>query len=130
MLKKNVFLPYSIILKIIVFHVSVCRNYATYEMNKIQSYKFNFVIHILIILDHHSFFAVLDVEPYHKFRIRVKSEGSEFGSELEVGPAEISLNFEYTPTYPDEPPLMEVLPEDNIEDEELEGLREQLQEQV
>lgn len=52
------------------------------------------------------------------------------GSELEVAPAEISLNFEYTPTYPDEPPIMEVLPEENIEDEELEDLREQLQEQV
>lgn len=76
------------------------------------------------------FFAVLEVEPFHKFRIRVKTEGSEFGSELEVSPAEISLNFEYTPTYPDEPPQMEVVPGENIEDEELEGLREQLQEQV
>ncbi|XP_050701183.1 RWD domain-containing protein 1-like [Eriocheir sinensis] len=74
-------------------------------------------------------FEILEVDPYHKFRISVKTEGSEVGSELEVAPAEISLNFEYTPTYPDEPPIMEVLPEENIEDEELEDLREQLQEQ-
>lgn len=52
------------------------------------------------------------------------------GSDLEVAPAAITLRFEYTPTYPDEPPLMQVLPEENIEEEELEDLREQLEEQV
>ncbi|KAG0726399.1 hypothetical protein GWK47_036679 [Chionoecetes opilio] len=41
-------------------------------------------------------------------------------NELEVSPAAITLRFEYTPTYPDEPPLMEVLPEENMEEEELE----------
>ena len=42
----------------------------------------------------------------------------------------LSLTFEYTPNYPDEPPLMEITPVENIEDEELEELRTQLVKQV
>ncbi|KAG0729526.1 RWD domain-containing protein 1 [Chionoecetes opilio] len=72
---------------------------------------------------------ILEAEPRHKFKIRVETEGSDVGSELEVSPAAITLRFEYTPTYPDEPPLMEVLPEENMEEEELEHLKEQLMEQ-
>ncbi|KAK8388892.1 hypothetical protein O3P69_020682 [Scylla paramamosain] len=74
-------------------------------------------------------FEILEIEPQHKFKIRVQTEGSDVGSELEVAPAAITLRFEYTPTYPDEPPLMQVVPEENIEEEELEDLREQLKEQ-
>ncbi|XP_066972331.1 RWD domain-containing protein 1 [Macrobrachium rosenbergii] len=68
-------------------------------------------------------FEILETDPHHKFKISVKSEGSEPYAELHVDPAEITLLFEYTSTYPDEPPVMEVLPVENIEDEELEGLR-------
>lgn len=75
-------------------------------------------------------FPVLDVEPRHKFKIIVKTEGAEPYDEIQKEAAEIILNFEYTPTYPDEPPIMEVVPVENIEDEELTDLRERLQEQV
>ncbi|XP_071539898.1 RWD domain-containing protein 1 [Panulirus ornatus] len=74
-------------------------------------------------------FEILDVEPQHKFKISVKSEGSDPYDDLQVEAAEITLHFEYTPTYPDEPPVMEVTPIENIEDEDLEDLRVQLQEQ-
>ncbi|KAG7155349.1 RWD domain-containing protein 1-like [Homarus americanus] len=74
-------------------------------------------------------FEILDVEPRHKFKISVKSEGSDPYDELKVEPAEIVLSFEYTPTYPDEPPIMEVIPVENIEEEELSDLREQLEAQ-
>lgn len=76
------------------------------------------------------YFTVLDVEPRHKFKIIVKTEGAEPYDEIQKEAAEIILNFEYTPTYPDEPPIMEVFPGDNIEDEELADLRDQLEEQV
>lgn len=60
----------------------------------------------------------------------MKSEGSDPYDDLQVEAAEITLHFEYTPTYPDEPPIMEVTPVENIEDEDLKDLRMQLQEQV
>lgn len=74
-------------------------------------------------------FEILDTDPHHKFKICVKSEGSEPYADLLVEPAEIILNFEYTSNYPDEPPVMEVIPVENIEDEELEDLRTELVEQ-
>ncbi|KAK7077608.1 RWD domain-containing protein 1, partial [Halocaridina rubra] len=74
-------------------------------------------------------FEILETEPHHKFKITVKSEESEPYAVMPIEAAEIILNFEYTSTYPDEPPVMEVIPVDNIEDEDLEELRMQLQEQ-
>lgn len=71
-------------------------------------------------------FEILETDPQHKFKISVKSEGSEPYADLTVEAAEITLHFEYTSTYPDEPPVMEVVPVENIEDEELEGLRREL----
>lgn len=74
-------------------------------------------------------FEILDVEPRHKFRISVKSEGSDSLDDIKAEPAEIALIFEYTPKYPEEPPIMEIIPVDNVDEEELEDLREQLQAQ-
>ena len=74
--------------------------------------------------------VVLETDPHHKFKISVKSEGSEPYADLTVEAAEITLHFEYTSTYPDEPPVMEVIPVENIEDEDLEGLRRELVTQV
>ncbi|XP_045586211.1 RWD domain-containing protein 1 [Procambarus clarkii] len=74
-------------------------------------------------------FEILDVEPRHKFKIIVKSEGSDSLDDIKAEPAEIALNFEYTPSYPDEPPIMEIIPIENVEEEDLDDLREQLQAQ-
>ncbi|XP_063613680.1 RWD domain-containing protein 1-like [Penaeus indicus] len=74
-------------------------------------------------------FEIIDIEPRHKFRITVKSEGSDPYDEIQTLPATIILNFEYTPTYPDEPPVMEVIAVENIEEEELDDLRTKLNEQ-
>lgn len=78
------------------------------------------------------FSIVLETEPYHKFKIRVKTEGVEGEGEGDGTPssAEISLTFQYTASYPDQPPALEVAAVDNVEDEELDELRHRLDEEV
>ncbi|KAK4309770.1 hypothetical protein Pmani_018617 [Petrolisthes manimaculis] len=73
-------------------------------------------------------FEILETDPYHKFRIRVKTEGGE--DEGEPASAEISLTFQYTSNYPDQPPALEVTAVDNVEDDELDELRQRLDEEV
>ncbi|KAK3867708.1 hypothetical protein Pcinc_026855 [Petrolisthes cinctipes] len=75
-------------------------------------------------------FEILETEPYHKFRIRVKTEGGEDEEEGTPASAEISLTFQYTSNYPDQPPALEVTAVDNVEDEELDELRQRLDEEV
>ena len=51
--------------------------------------------------------------------------------EVQTGGACFTLQFDYTQKYPDEPPLMELLECDNIdEDEDIPALMEMLNEQV
>lgn len=78
------------------------------------------------------FSIVLETEPYHKFRIRVKTEGVEGEGEGDGTPAsaEISLTFQYTASYPDQPPALEVAAVDNVEDQDLDELRQRLDEEV
>ncbi|KAF2357092.1 RWD domain [Trinorchestia longiramus] len=76
-------------------------------------------------------FQLLTDKPLHKFTILVKSstyQGNDESSDVEPG-ACLTLQFEYTPKYPDEPPLMEILEPDNIEEEECEPLKQLLEEQ-
>jgi len=71
-------------------------------------------------------FEVLETEPLHKFSIEIKSDYSsgEYGEEIDQ--ACISLVIEYTPSYPDDQPVMEIIPVENIEEDDLEELRTQL----
>ncbi|XP_018011628.1 RWD domain-containing protein 1 [Hyalella azteca] len=76
-------------------------------------------------------FQLISDSPLHKFTILVKSntyQGNEDSTEQEPG-ACFTLQFEYTPKYPDEPPLMELLDFQNIEEEECLPLRTLLEEQ-
>ncbi|XP_076062423.1 RWD domain-containing protein 1 isoform X2 [Oratosquilla oratoria] len=68
---------------------------------------------------------VLETEPFHKFRILVKTECT---TDEEEG-ACISMVFEYTASYPDEPPVMEVTPEENITEEQIQDLITELEAQ-
>lgn len=77
------------------------------------------------------FSTVLETEPYHKFRIRVRTEGVEGeGEDGTPGSAEISLTFQYTACYPDQPPALEVAAVDCLEDQDLDELRQRLDEEV
>lgn len=81
-------------------------------------------------------FELLSAEPHHKFTILVKSsnyvgtteEDEDEPEEPEPG-ACLTLCFEYTPKYPDDPPLMEIEEPDNVEEEDLPALRSLLEEQ-
>ncbi|RXG53543.1 RWD domain-containing protein 1 [Armadillidium vulgare] len=71
---------------------------------------------------------LLEQEPLHKFKIVVKSEDYEESTDEGIGAA-VDLIFEYTPSYPDEPPLLEINPLHNLDDDDIEILRNRLQEQ-
>lgn len=51
-------------------------------------------------------FAVLEKEPFHKFQIPIATE--EFNKETQENGLSCYLVFTYTPTYPDEAPVVEV----------------------
>jgi len=71
-------------------------------------------------------FEVLETKPHHKFSVEIKSDfvPNEYG--VEIDQACISLIIGYTATYPDDQPVMEIIPIENIEEEDLEELRTEL----
>lgn len=69
-------------------------------------------------------FAVLEDEPFHQFKLQVKSEGHD--EENSIGYA-CSLKFTYTPTYPEEIPTIEILDDVGLDDEQLERLQDALE---
>ncbi|MCL4123291.1 UNVERIFIED_CONTAM: hypothetical protein GTU68_003601 [Idotea baltica] len=73
-------------------------------------------------------FQILETEPLYKFKIIVKSEDYDEEDDENEGAA-VDLIFEYTPTYPDEPPVVEVCPVHNLEDQNIEDLKNELLEQ-
>merc|ERR1712135_278560 len=70
---------------------------------------------------------VLEEEPYHSFKLAVKSEG--FDEEEDIGYA-CSLKFTYTPTYPDEVPVIEIMDDVGMDDEQLQRLQEVLEKEA
>lgn len=80
---------------------------------------------------------MLSSEPLQKFTILVKSsnyigpsDDEEDEPAMQEAGACLKLCFEYTPKYPDEPPLMEIEDLVNIEEDDLPPLRILLEEQV
>ncbi|XP_038048027.1 RWD domain-containing protein 1-like [Patiria miniata] len=71
-------------------------------------------------------FSVLSDDP-HSFRITVRSEDTG-NEEDEIYSA--TLEFTYTPTYPDEAPLYEVTEDGNVEEEDRDKITEILQQQI
>uniref|UniRef100_A0A1B6II37 RWD domain-containing protein n=1 Tax=Homalodisca liturata TaxID=320908 RepID=A0A1B6II37_9HEMI len=69
---------------------------------------------------------ILTYEPYHVFLIPVKSD--DFDEDAEAG-IMCSLKFEYTPKYPDEPPIIEIESTQRLDEEDEQILREHLKEQ-
>merc|ERR1712071_383890 len=70
---------------------------------------------------------ILEEEPYHSFKLGVKSEG--FDEEEDIGYA-CGLKFTYTPTYPDEVPLVEIMDDVGMDDEQLQRLQEVLEKEA
>nr|CAG4641259.1 EOG090X0F6V [Eulimnadia texana] len=70
---------------------------------------------------------ILNDDPYHEFTINVKSE--EHGGENEVQYA-CKLKFVYTKTYPEEPPVIDVLDEEGMDDEQALRLKEHLEKEA
>nr|CAG4646625.1 EOG090X0F6V [Macrothrix elegans] len=66
---------------------------------------------------------ILEEEPFHQFKLQVKSEGHN--EDEGIGYA-CSLKFTYTPTYPEEPPVVEILDDVGLDDEQLERLKDRL----
>nr|CAG4642098.1 EOG090X0F6V [Eurycercus lamellatus] len=66
---------------------------------------------------------ILEEEPFHQFKLQVKSEGHD--EEEQIGYA-CGLKFTYTPTYPEEVPIVEVIDDVNLDDEQLERLKDRL----
>jgi len=56
-------------------------------------------------------FSVLSVKPFHEFSIPVRADAGEEDVCLSC-----TLKFTYTAKYPDEPPEIEVLDEENFDD--------------
>uniref|UniRef100_A0A1B6G4M2 RWD domain-containing protein n=1 Tax=Cuerna arida TaxID=1464854 RepID=A0A1B6G4M2_9HEMI len=69
---------------------------------------------------------ILTYEPYHVFLIPVKSD--DFDEDTEAG-IMCTLKFEYTPKYPDEPPIIEIESTQRLDEEDEQILREHLEEQ-
>ncbi|XP_022089850.1 RWD domain-containing protein 1-like [Acanthaster planci] len=71
-------------------------------------------------------FTVLSDDP-HCFRITVRSEdtGNEDDETYSA-----TLQFTYTPTYPDEPPLYEVTEDGNVDEDDRSKITETLQQQI
>lgn len=72
-------------------------------------------------------FIVLEEEPFHQFKLDVKSEGHD--EEAAIGYA-CSLKFTYTPTYPEEVPIVEIIDDVGLDDEQLERLKERLEKEA
>ncbi|XP_014213752.1 RWD domain-containing protein 1 [Copidosoma floridanum] len=72
-------------------------------------------------------FEVLEVEPFHKFSIVIKSE--EYEPDTDNG-LSCRLEVTYTAKYPDEPPIVSIEEEENFEDGLVEKLMEHLSEQI
>lgn len=72
-------------------------------------------------------FLVLEEEPYHQFKIRVKSENHD--EEQGIGYA-CSLKFTYTPTYPEEIPVIEIIEDSGLDDEQLQRFKEGLEKEA
>nr|CAG4651385.1 EOG090X0F6V [Simocephalus serrulatus]SVE94544.1 EOG090X0F6V [Simocephalus serrulatus] len=66
---------------------------------------------------------ILEEEPFHQFKLQVKSEGHD--EEQEIGYS-CSLKFTYTPTYPEEVPVIEIMDDVGLDDEQLERLKDRL----
>lgn len=71
--------------------------------------------------------TVLEEDPYHQFKLSVKSEGHNPDDGIGYSCA---LKFTYTPTYPEEPPLVEILDDVNLDDEQLERLKDRLEKEA
>lgn len=67
---------------------------------------------------------VLEEEPYHQFKLQVKSEG--FDEDAEIGYS-CSLKFTYTPEYPEEVPVLEIIDSVGMDDLQIEKLKELLE---
>lgn len=65
----------------------------------------------------------MEEEPFHQFKLQVKSEGHD--EEEEIGYS-CSLKFTYTPTYPEEVPVIEIMEDVGLDDEQLERLKDRL----
>nr|CAG4648933.1 EOG090X0F6V [Polyphemus pediculus] len=70
---------------------------------------------------------ILEQEPYYQFKLRVKSEGHD--EDEDIGYA-CSLKFSYTPTYPDEVPVVEIMDDVGMDDEQLERLQDVLEKEA
>lgn len=71
--------------------------------------------------------VVLELKPFHKFAIVIKSE--EYEPETENGLA-CTLEFTYTPKYPDEPLIISIEEPENFEEGDIEKLMEDLEENM
>lgn len=82
-------------------------------------------------MDSHLFlflhWTVLEEEPYHQFKLPVRSEGHDEDPEKGYS---CSLKFTYTPTYPEEPPVVEIMDDVNLDDEQLQRLKERLEKEA
>lgn len=72
-------------------------------------------------------FTVLSEEPFHTFRIIVSSEETD---DEENGPLQVTLQFTYTSTYPDAAPEYQVIPDEALEESNVETLNQLLEEQI
>nr|CAG4638101.1 EOG090X0F6V [Chydorus sphaericus] len=70
---------------------------------------------------------ILEEEPFHQFTLSVKSEGHDADDSIGYS---CTLKFTYTPTYPEEPPLVEVTEDVNMDDEQIERLRGSLEKEA
>nr|SVE78540.1 EOG090X0F6V [Daphnia lumholtzi]SVE79169.1 EOG090X0F6V [Daphnia lumholtzi] len=70
---------------------------------------------------------VLEEEPFHQFKLHVKSEGHD--EEEGIGYA-CDLKFTYTPTYPEEIPVIEIMDDIGLDDEQLERLKDHLEKEA
>ncbi|XP_054258810.1 RWD domain-containing protein 1 [Macrosteles quadrilineatus] len=70
---------------------------------------------------------ILSLEPYHIFVIPVKSDDYDEDSSAGIS---CRLRFEYTPNYPEEPPIIDIEDTVGLEDDDEQTLRHHLQEQV
>ena len=65
--------------------------------------------------------------PYHQFKLGVKSEGHD--EDEDIGYA-CTLKFTYTPTYPEEIPIIEIQDDVGMDDEQVQRLQEVLEKEA
>ena len=70
---------------------------------------------------------MLEEEPYHQFTLSVRSEGHEQNPDVGYS---CTLKFAYTPTYPEEPPNIDITDDVNLDDEQLQRLKERLEKEA